>query len=38
VSGLLDRRLRMPPPTRAELYHRPLDTTLERLSDEMARE
>lgn len=31
------RRLRMPEATRAELYHRPLDTTLERLADEIDR-
>ncbi|WP_157251949.1 hypothetical protein [Patulibacter americanus] len=36
-EDLFVRRLRMPESTRAELYHRPLDTTLERLSDEIDR-
>jgi hypothetical protein len=34
---LFHRRLRMPSTTREWLYHRPLDTTLERLSDEIRR-
>jgi hypothetical protein len=36
-EDLFVRRLRMPESTRAELYHRPLDTTLERLSEDIDR-
>ena len=36
-EDLFVRRLRIPESTRAELYHRPLDTTLERLADQIDR-